>query len=71
MNEKLQQCFQLAAEAGFQYRVMTEHDFSILTYDEIAQLVVDGEVALQKRKNPGVQYKKLLAKIEKHEYNKL
>lgn len=49
---------------GYEFRIVTEHDFCILSYNDVADLVCSARVVLDARKRMGSQYKRLLRQIE-------
>lgn len=60
---KLDRMNQWCIDHGYRFEVYTENRMVILSYDEISQLVIDGIITLQPRKNVGIHYRRVLNRV--------
>lgn len=53
-----------AASIGYDFVVITDENFQMLTYDEIAKLSLTNDIVLHERKKAGIRYKQIVKLIE-------
>lgn len=65
ISSKLELVRQWCNENNYSFEIFTEDRMRIISYNEIANLVIAGRMKLNLRKNMGVRFKTLLETIEK------